>query len=308
MAALGLELPDLIDFLSPLSFAQESEVETDDASPPQSPAAYAQADAAQPTREERAQEVREAEHRPSAKKQKRSRRHAAAATAAAATAPHDESHDGIRPSGAERNRVYGHRYSPYPSVAAEPRPGSTGREVPGSQAHAAAPSRVYCPATLNAAPVVVEEVRVKNPPVEMVEEAEEVEEHEEPKVDIAPEAPTVDDVGVKPTPQAADAPALAVEVEVEVEEPEVIPAAKPVTVDVQPDEATDSDADDSADDASDAGDSDEEVASGEEDDDGDARHVMPGDFFFSNPPPPNPPALWPLGATIGVVSAVAFVR
>lgn len=305
MAVLGLELPDLIDFLSPLSFAQESEVETDDASPPQSPAAYAQADAAQPTREERAQEVREAEHRPSAKKQKRSRRHA---TAAAATAPHDESHDGIHPSGAERNRVYGHRYSPYPSVAAEPRPGSTGREVPGSQAHAAAPSRVYCPATLNAAPVVVEEVRVKNPPVEMVEEAEEVEEHEEPKVDIAPEAPTVDDVGVKPTPQAADAPALAVEVEVEVEEPEVIPAAKPVTVDVQPDEATDSDADDSADDASDAGESDEEVASGEEDDDGDARHVMPGDFFFSNPPPPNPPALWPLGATIGVVSAVAFVR
>ncbi|KJA26382.1 hypothetical protein HYPSUDRAFT_36697 [Hypholoma sublateritium FD-334 SS-4] len=311
----ALEVPDLIDFLSPLAVAHESEAQTDDAS---APAAHAQAAATQTppasTPDERAQEALEAEHRPQVKKQTRKQRRAAAAAAVEAVAALDESHDAIRPSNAQRNRVYGHRYRPYPGVA---EPASTGREVPGSQAHAAeAPCKVYRPPTPDAAPapVVVEKVRVKGRPVEMVEE---VEEDEEPKVGLAPDGPILVYIGGNVASAAADAPAqdVMVEIEVEIEEPEAVAATKPVETHVepashvQPDEAVDSDTDDSADDVSDAGDSDEDVVSEDELDDnfGDARVVMPGDFFFANPPPSNPPALWPLGATIGVVSAVAFV-
>ena len=297
----ALVLADLPGFLPTLAFTQESEAGNNTASRVPSPTAHAQAEATQsapaPTRNERVRKARAARRRASVREQERKQ----AAAAAAAAAVQDESYDAPRARGAHGTRVYGRRYRPYPdALAGLPR----AREAQGSQAHAA-PSQT-CPA----APVVVEEVRVK------VVSVEEVDEPEDPKVEAA--APTVDDIGVKGAPQAAGTPAPVVEVQVE--ESEATPADKTAdaTVEpasqVQPSEVTESDDDTSVEDdasegASDSEEGDEEVLGEEEGHNGDdAGHVMPGDFSFSNPPPQNPPGLWPLGATIGVVSAVAFVR
>ena len=297
----ALVLADLPDFLPTLAFTHESEAENNNASAVPSPTVHAQVEPAQPapapTRNERVRKARAARRRASVREQERKQ----AAAAAAAAAVQDESYDAPRARGAHGTRVYGRRYRPYPdALAGIP----SVREAQGSQAHAA-PSQ-----TRPAAPVVVEEVRVKVAPVE------EVGEPEGPKV----EAPTLDDVGVKGAPQAAGTPAPVVEVEVEVEESEATSADKTADAavepasQVQPSEVTESDDDTSVEDdasegASDSEEEDEEVLGEEEDHNGDdARHVMPGDFSFSNPPPQNPPGLWPLGATIGVVSAVAFVR
>lgn len=251
-----------------------------------------------PTRNERVRKAREARRRASVREQERKQ----AAAEAAAAAVHDEPYDAPRARGAHGTRVYGRRYRPYPdALAGIP----SAREAQGSQAHAT-PSQ-----TRPAAPVVVEEVRVKVAPVA------EVDEPEGPKVEAA--APTVDGVGVKGAPPATSTPAPVVEVEVEVEESDATPAGRtaddtvePATQ-VQPSEATESDDDTSVEEDASEGESDseedEEVLGEEEDHSGnDARHVMPGDFFSSNPPPQSAPGLWPLGATIGVVSAVAFVR
>ena len=287
-------LADLPNFLPPLTFTHETETEaeTDDTSALPSPAAHAQTEVAQSARNERVRKAREARRGASVKEQERRQ----AAAAAAAAAVHDERYDAPRARGAHGTRVYGRRYRPYPDALAGI---LSAREAPSSPAPAA-PSKNH-----PAAPVVVEEVRVKVTQVEEVEP-------EERKV----ESPTVDDVGVKGAPQAAGTPTNVVD---EVREPETTTHAKPIEAhgvepanQAQAHEAVDSDdssaKDDASEEASDSEEEEEEISEGEGGGDEDAGHVMPGDFFFSNPPPPSLPGLWPLGATIGVVSAVAFVR